>query len=545
MTRWLAGALGVSLASSALAGPGAYQPSGDLDAAYAARRVAILVGVDQYGDADLDALSFAGKDARDMASTLGRADVGGFDELVVLDQASETTRDAILARIRELTAGLQRDDTFLLYLSGHGTLTVDPVDGTRLYFLPSDAELDQPEKRGLRVSELESMLSELVPRRRVLILDTCHNGRSKSGLSDETQTQLRGFRGEPPAPRAVTEVSESEARLYAAQYYQPAIEDKTLENGVYTHFLLESLEGERDTADLDRDGLVDVAEAHAYAQDRTIRFTGGIQVPRAEYRIVGNEEIFLSGDPRRRKSAETALFSAYSGLLSNTRLLVNGQTRGSLPGLHAIEPGSHRIEVQTADGRTIGTRRVRVRAGTFHHLEDVLQPARPQFWLRLGGNYSHGPGTSFTPRAQGEIELAVNTAPQRSFLVPEAMVRATVGRERVDDLRAVSAEPATAGTLSVGGALLAMPGQGQLGVGLGLEAVLPWRMFSTDDQRYAQVTATVAPSARAQVQFPVTRAISAGLRYDVRVLPWRHRLENESAWTSVVTHSMVLGVGFR
>ena len=91
---------------SAAAGPRAVQPSSSLDEAYAPRRVAILVGVDSYGDTDLDALSFAGKDARDMAHTLGRADAGGFDELIVLDRPEDTTRDAILARFEELTAGL-------------------------------------------------------------------------------------------------------------------------------------------------------------------------------------------------------------------------------------------------------------------------------------------------------------------------------------------------------------------------------------------------------------------------------------------------------
>ena len=114
---------------------------------------------------------------------------------------------------------------------GHGTLTIDPLEGTRLYFLPSDSTLEQAEETGIGVDWLEAQVGAVAAKRRVLILDTCHNGRSKSGLNQATRDALRSMRGDPPPPNLVSEVSESEARLYAAQYYQPAMEDPNLGNG--------------------------------------------------------------------------------------------------------------------------------------------------------------------------------------------------------------------------------------------------------------------------------------------------------------------------
>ena len=101
------------------------------------------------------------------------------------------------------TADLQRDDTFLLYISGHGTLTIDPLGGSNLYLLPSDGDLDTPEQTGVPVAWLEEMVNALPSRRRVLILDTCHNGRARSALSSRTSSSLQMLRGEAPAPRDI------------------------------------------------------------------------------------------------------------------------------------------------------------------------------------------------------------------------------------------------------------------------------------------------------------------------------------------------------
>ena len=315
--------------------------------------------------------------------------------------------------IAQASADLQRDDTFVLYLSGHGTLTVDPIEGSQLWFLPSDGALESPRETGIGVDWPEARVSELAARRRVLIMDTCHNGRSnlKSAVNEPTASMLRSMRGEPPAPRDLRQVSESEARLFAAQYYQPAMEDPNLENGVYTH-LIQSMTEQREAADLNRDGLVDVTEAHDYARDYTIRHTGGMQVPRAEYRIVGKEEIYLSGEPGARKEAEKALVSACDEVLANGSLIVDGQARGTLPGLTAVEPGRRNIEIRTADGRSLLRQRVYLQAGYTLPIESLLEQQKSHIALLAGPKLRTGPGTDHFHPWAGEIELVwINPLP--------------------------------------------------------------------------------------------------------------------------------------
>ncbi len=386
------------LALTSLALAGVVATPGGADASYKARRVAVLVGVQDYDDAALKGLRFPEKDARDLGAVLGSPDVGGFDRVFVIEGHDATTREGLLRSIKVATADLQRDDTFVLYLSGHGTLAIDPVEGSELYFLPSDGRLDAPERTGLAVVDIEALVHELPARRRVMILDTCHNGRagSRSAVSSPTQQLLSGFRGEPPAPRGGRDVSESEARLYAAQYWQPAMEDPTLENGVYTHFLIDALTAAEDRADLDEDGLVDVMEAHQYARDRTMTWTGGLQIPRAEYRIVGREEIFLGGARSLRGAAERALIAACDAVLARAKLFVNGTARGELPGVYAIDPGSQLVEIQAADGRTLMKQRVNVTAGETLAVEELLRKQASTLSV-LGGVSANGGAPGLAP----------------------------------------------------------------------------------------------------------------------------------------------------
>lgn len=540
MNPWILLLPFVLLATSVHAGVKVVSDPSNVDSVYAAKRVALLIGVDQYNDDDLATLSFSGKDANDLATVLRAESGGSFDEVTVLTGPNQTTKAAILHTLNTITASLQRDDTLLVYLSGHGTLTLDAINGTELYFLPSDATLDRPSENGVLVSWLEETLADKVARRRVLILDTCHNGRSKSGLSNQTEERLSSLRGEPPAPNSVRQVSESEARLYAAHFYQPAMEDKSLQNGVYTHYLIQALTNNAHTADLNSDGLVDVTEAHDFAQDKTVKHTGGLQVPRAEYRIVGREAIYLSGDPERRRVAEHALISAYQGLLTSARLFIDGQARGALPRVIAVEPGRHRVEVKTNDGRTIGKTTATFRAGEHVQVERLLGPQTNRWTLLLGGQATfQGNGAAYTVPLGTEFELSYSPKPNGKRFQTSILARGSWSVGHVgDDDNSEGLEQSgwfTAGA-HVGYAILP-----QLTVGPSFEVGGLARLGSWYDTREHQGSFLLAPGARAQVFIPIADRNEFSIRYDARALLFQ---VGGSSATSI-THGLALGVSFR
>ena len=493
--------------------------------------------MDHYGDPELDNLAFAGKDARDLAETLERN--GNFDELHVLNGAGHTTRAGILTAIDEATADLQRDDTFLLYLSGHGTLTIDPRDGTKLWFLPSDSALGTAPSTGIDIAWLEDRVAAVAARRRVLMMDTCHNGRDKSSLAPDTANVLAGLRGDPPPPRSFREVSESEARLYAAQYYQPAMEDPDLQNGVYTHYLLEALDEGAGRADLDGDGLVDVTEAHDWARDKTIAHTGGMQVPRAEYRIVGREEIYLAGSEATRSAAEKALVTAQDSILARGRVLVNGQSRGVLPELVAIEPGTHQIEVTDEQGRRLLKRTIRIQAGETVMLEDLFVPRGAGWEVLAGTGLRQGTGAEIFHPMSATVEFNRYDALMSSKDWLElglhgrmAFARGTLA-EQGPLVNVDSGEFAVG--VSAGFRLLA----GSVQVGPELDLAVPWRVFTDTEGLHRQSGLSPIPGLRAQARLRLPGKQHATLRYAARLVPFTY----DGSWTRFTEHNLAIGWG--
>ena len=523
-------------------------PSASSDV-WAPRRVAVLIGVQEYSDPTLQGLRFPEKDARDLGAVLEAEDVGGFDHVFIISGAAATSAAGIRNALAVATADLQRDDTFLVYLSGHGTLTIDPREGSKLWFLPSDAQLADPETTGIAIAELENLVNAQPARRRVLVMDTCHNGRDagslsgRSAVNDPTAQLLAGLRGEPPAPRSLRTVSESEARLFAAQYHQPAMEDPALENGVYTHFLLDALTTGKDTADLDRDGLVDVVEAHDYARDHTIRHTGGIQVPRAEYRIVGHEEIYLSGDPRRRSSAEQALLTACDEILSKARLLVDGTPRGAMPGLTAIEPGRHRIELQDANGTVFARKTIHLDAGATLPVESLLDSTRGSgVTVGLGTVTLAGPASQWFHAWAPEVEVQwLEPFHLSSRWRPVLHARAGGWRGLVSEQADLSgALPITAGAAAVGGSLGMR--WNALSLGPQAELLVPWRVF--EDYRSSTTTAdpTTALETATQRQMQVTGAVGARMLWTRPVGAQLLGVRVDTRWAAYTIDADTLGM---
>ncbi len=499
-------------------------------AALAPRRIALLIGVQEYDDPALQGLRYPVKDAVDLGAVLQSPSLGGFDRVFVVHGEAATNRAAMLHAFDVATADLGRDDTFVLYLSGHGTLTLDPLDGSRLWFLPSDAKLDDPEGTGLAVHDIEERVENLPSRRRVLILDTCHNGRGRSSLGAATSQLVQGLRGEVPAPRDVRDVSESEARLYAAQYFQPAMEDPTLGNGVYTHFLIEALVTGH--ADLDGDGLVDVAEAHEYARDKTIAWTGGVQVPRAEYTIVGREDVYLSGPATLRGVAERALVSATDSLLHQAKLLVNGTPRGALPGLYAVEPGVQHIEVQTSDGRQVVDERVHVKAGETVAIEDLLHRQASSWEFLAGVDGVAMPG--FLPLAPSAVLTWARPAGLGSSQWRPDL---HVGVSAMNGL--ADGRQLTTGQGSVGATFAWNPGAVYLGPSIDLR--LPFRAAAASPDLpngWPELGAMGTGGLSVGASIP-TRSVSVGVRAD----GWGGAVRYPDGWTPAWGVGLKVGVG--
>ena len=316
------------------------------------RRVALVIGIDDYQNPVLPDLRYAGADARKIAELLLSPDGGRFDRVELLVSGDRVTRDSILRALRTIRGELLEEDTFVLYFSGHGTLAETEKGKGRLYLLPSDATPADLEESALDLEVIREYLGSLPAERKALIVDACFHGEGKSVVDPELAPGLVELLESTPQTQ-VRGLSSGEAHMFASTLGRPAFEDPDLGHGVYTHYLIQAMTWRRTEADLNDDGLLTAWEAHDFARGRTQQHTDGRQVAEASFRLVGENDLLLAGDPNAASDSEHALLYNYedkSGLFAASTLLVDGTAKGIFPGTFTVPGGRHHLEVRGPDG---------------------------------------------------------------------------------------------------------------------------------------------------------------------------------------------------
>ncbi len=343
---------------------------------------ALVVGVASYSDPAIHDLRFTTHDAEDVGAML---EASGFEVTILAD---EVTAEQIRKVLSDLTHELTEQDTILVYFSGHGTLEIQ--DGTsHLYLLASDSALERPAQTGLSMAELHGFITRMRAVRRVLVVDACHSGKGRSALSERTRQARKRLKG--AAPEAHTEApTPYEVRLYAAYFHQAAHEDEELENGVYTHYLVQA--ADPDLSDLDGDGCVELLEAHRYATERVTEHSRG-QTPWAEITKVGEAAIHLSGSGCGRPTRGLL----HAGDYDTFRL--DGLTERGLAG---ASPGWHRVQVGEEGSEVVDTR-LWIREGQRIGVDSLIDARSARVLWGIGG--SLGPGDPYLTDATAHLAV--------------------------------------------------------------------------------------------------------------------------------------------
>ncbi len=374
------------------------------------RRIALVIGTDQYEDDLYTDLRYAEGDARAVALALT-----GFDHVALLATPEETTQAAILDALERLKAEVRSPtDTVLIYVSGHGTLARPAGGELERFIVTSDAVAKTIDRSGIAVSEVVRLMESLPSRRKGVVLATCYNGQSKSALSDALAAELASQKGALPP---LMQRSEAMIVASAASWGEAAIEDSSLGHDVYTWFLLEGLrEGDRDL-----DGAVTLTEAHDYARDRTYGFTQGRQRPSARAVVLGRDPIVLAGDP---SGAPPPMLYSYDESGDGLTVVLDGQTKGALPGGVPVDVGVHRLELLNEDGQLVHTKRVRLAHGDRVSLTELVLP-RSEVSIHAGAHLWAPIGASRQawPMAVGPaLEVAWHPAKSRAHLLANGSV---------------------------------------------------------------------------------------------------------------------------
>ncbi len=341
-------------------------PAQALEVAHAPRRIALLVGIGSFDDAEWHKLRYPEKDASDLAGVLSDPQHGAFSQVEAVPAA---TREEIRRAIQRLAdADSDERDTVVVYLSSHGTLARDGRGQLRRYIVTRDTRMADIPGTALSLDEIKARFDSLRSRRKVLILAACHSGGGKSLLPAAVQQELEGVKA-GFLVRPIEEVSSASVVLAAADWGEAAREDEKLQNDIYTHYLVEAL---RIGADRNGDGAVTVSEAHDYARRMTYSYTGGRQRPTAETTEVGADPIVLMGQVRRKGRPE--LYS-YASALDGFTVHVDGRPLADLPGGVAVDAGRHRVQVTKGSEAAVLDLPVTLAAGERVDVEELLARA--------------------------------------------------------------------------------------------------------------------------------------------------------------------------
>lgn len=229
---------------------------------YADNNKALLVGISQYSDTDMNDLAYADEDVKTFASILiNFANYNQSDITLLLN--NKATKAAILSSFVGIVKDSQKHpiDNFVFMYAGHGLPSHIQSKKTNSFLAPYDAYLNQffPEGSGemlgnetfINKAWLAKQLSSINAKNIVIILDSCYSGAKDFG---ELYAENLGFKTEflssGSEKRGVVIVHKkgpdgsAERRiafLASSREDQPSAEYKELQHGALTYSIFEYL----------------------------------------------------------------------------------------------------------------------------------------------------------------------------------------------------------------------------------------------------------------------------------------------------------------
>jgi hypothetical protein len=224
--------------------------------ARAAKRYALLVGVNDYDHAGLPALGYAVADVAELRDVLAKA---GYEVVLLTadearkkdDKALTPTKDNVEAQLKALVKKFAKGDMVLIGLAGHGLQFAGDEDG---YFCPQDARPFQ-EKTDTLVSIkwiYQRLHQDAADGVKLLLVDACRSIPKVRGRGIDAG-------GAPPPPQGV-------GILLSCAAGQRAVEGERWGggHGVFFHYVLEGLKGKA----RDEEGIVTWDSLRTYVKKR-------------------------------------------------------------------------------------------------------------------------------------------------------------------------------------------------------------------------------------------------------------------------------------
>ncbi|MGD1154059.1 MAG: caspase family protein [Syntrophales bacterium] len=213
----------------------------------------LSIGIDQYNDSNVN-LKYAVKDAKDLeerikaqSATLYKSENIHYSLL----SDNEATKTNITGKINELSRIIKPQDSFILFVAGHGVLLQN-----QYYMLTHDFNGQVGDTTMISSNEIVEMSKKIMSLSQLFIFDTCHAGGVDtivSGLYDARMSVLAKKMG---------------LHIYASANSKEVAIDGYKGNGLFTYTLLDGLNNNKQ-ADKYKDGKVSIVGLGEYSKKMT------------------------------------------------------------------------------------------------------------------------------------------------------------------------------------------------------------------------------------------------------------------------------------
>jgi tetratricopeptide (TPR) repeat protein len=247
---------------------------------------AVIVGISDYQDEEISDLKYAHLDAEKFKAYLTSPEGGLVPENnIELLQNQEATQAQIMNALNQLAAKAQEGDQVFIYFSGHGD--VETITTMNLGFLLTYDTPSQNYPAGaLPIYYLEAIINTLSSKkaRVVIVSDACRSGKL-AGMA---------IKGPQVSAQVLQQKVSNEIKILACGPNQYSVEGEEWGGGVFSHYLLEGLQG---FADTDEDYEINLFEIRRYLEDRVPKYTA----PNKQFpRTVGDDYTTIAMvDPER------------------------------------------------------------------------------------------------------------------------------------------------------------------------------------------------------------------------------------------------------
>jgi len=369
------------------------------------KRWALLVGIANYPSSEefeIQQLKAPVKDVNALAAFLKDPKRGDFDSDHVFTLTDEkATRREILITFNDIARRATPEDLVLFYFSGHG---YRPSDSEITYLIPFDHDMRDLDITCINFDDLAKKIREMEASKVVVILDACHAGGVKP-------TGARAAASAGLVQRYLEAFQKSEGRALLLSSDESEVSWETKENGIFTLFLLEGLNGKADT---NGDGIVTFTEVALHVEDTVPKFTREnfpqVQRPTRRYefgQVRGDIPLALN------LTAHEAFRQKHQDLLDKRTGAI---LRASLAGLDEVLKEFSLQVAQSAHRKTINGEQLTEQESMLLPELDTLQAGKltvADYIVRTRAIYRLGSGVSLT-----HLQIAVTPSDATVMLTP-------------------------------------------------------------------------------------------------------------------------------